>query len=1105
MAYTFALNCDGFSDIYNNSFHRYIIDPCSPLKLLSNDVDIFSIMEHQQSELSALCNPPFATELITRFTSAVRVRCHRGLATNIVYIGPEHRGLHQLHGDGLAHCLAFFPEKSLPFVHCLTGMMRGFPKPIHMWWMGNTRLPDTRCIVTALKKLRKTYPLAISNHLYDIAPCRIQRQGWLNQQWATLLAIQEPYKFALNQQGRLSWKEILPLYVKVRAAARFLPICDKIQMSFPHVQWQFDLQQTGYSCVYLIVCTVCSNLYVGSTVQAPWDRFKQELSDARRARHFCKPPHWRHRMNLSDHMVLHGLGNSISFILEAWPGTNESWIRTREWQIMRRFTRQKLLNTYVPHAGRVTISPKTLTLCRQGVLSILSGGQFAPILRDMEKLGIRNLVNRVITSQRVQYDSRTLLLLHEHMMKFFQPTAGTVKYFRYCMLKRLRVMGLRLPQQLLVKGLQLQGQEITMVRSLLHRYVKSLPLHPLVHDYYISCLTIVKTQSKPLGDILFSYQRALRGLTWTHLKEKINTASSQCPCALLGRHLPRYQGHVLFRPTDLPCNSIAVGKRQLTTSMISALQQNMRGVPRLSAQERWKSLCSSLKQFQREVLHSAMAKVNLLHEARMLLSDTAINHVGADIVTCAQSAMHMLSGCICGPLDKNPTGLWICCQNLYYTILHDGYLASAGLGGFQHFPQLQDATHALMDSIRQYNMVPYCRRSALTSLQQHKEVAIPNLYLLLKNKSFPQHASGVKSRPITSHRKHPFKVMAARFTRGLTILLRMAVQVLRPSLSMLCLDLFGSQKLWETALQRFQHTPPEHLQLFEFDLDSMYYQIDQPACLQAVKDFFHMFKDLFKRRTVAISHQNRSLDRVGSGSRELYTNIPIVDIITFCEFELLGNSVARVGSICYRQTVGIPMGGIPSAPLANIYLLMREIACRAMHISRDFFYFRYLDNLPGVIDLRFTSLAEVKAVFLCIYRMPLKLEQSGCSIDTLEMRIAIIDGQFQYSSKPLLADQVGHTIDGTVQRVPPLWCEKRSRFLGYYVPSAFLKCVRYSSNFTGFLIGVENLVQGLLGQNFALGSLLAVIKHVILVKALPYSLFQFLSHLLRLRLDMYPG
>ena len=184
---------------------------------------------------------------------------------------------------------------------------------------------------------------------------------------------------------------------------------------------------------------------------------------------------------------------------------------------------------------------------------------------------------------------------------------------------------------------------------------------------------------------------------------------------------------------------------------------------------------------------------------------------------------------------------------------------------------------------------------------------------------------------------------------------------------------------------------------------------------------------------------------------------------------------------------------------------MKELQQRTIHLTKDFFFFRYLDNLPGVLDTRITDLCVVKRSFLNVYGMPLKLEQSGCCIDTLEMRVSIIGGCFSYASKPLLADQIGASIDGSIQRIPPVWCAKRPLFLNYYVPSVVMKCIRYSSNFLDFMISLENLSQGLLEHGFLLCQILAIIQQVFKVKAFSHHLFTFISYLLCLRLDLRPA
>jgi len=278
--------------------------------------------------------------------------------------------------------------------------------------------------------------------------------------------------------------------------------------------------------------------------------------------------------------------------------------------------------------------------------------------------------------------------------------------------------------------------------------------------------------------------------------------------------------------------------------------------------------------------------------------------------------------------------------------------------------------------------------------------------------------------------------------------------------------------------------------------------------MAAIQQFFEMFKSVFKRRNVAICRQHRSLDRIGCGSSELYINIPIETLFRFCAFELHGNGIARVGHITYQQTTGIPMGGIPSGPIANIFLLMREINGRALHVSRKFWYFRYLDNLPGIYDTRVTTLTAVEHSLRTIYCMPMKLESTGCVLDSLELRITLVNNTISYYQKPMLHDcmhPVLKGIDPSVQRVPPTWCSNRKGFLGIYMPGALLKCVRHSSSFLGLMLSLKNLTLGLLKHGFTLRQLLGKIRQFCFNRHIHSNLLNYVSPLIEHHLDLYPG
>ena len=252
---------------------------------------------------------------------------------------------------------------------------------------------------------------------------------------------------------------------------------------------------------------------------------------------------------------------------------------------------------------------------------------------------------------------------------------------------------------------------------------------------------------------------------------------------------------------------------------------------------------------------------------------------------------------LCGPLDKNPSALWVCCKQLYLELLDQDYLKATGLGGFQRLPDITAAADLQMQALRQYDFLNQCPLAVQKHLRKKHVDTIPSLYLLIKNKTFPVNANVIKTRPITSHYRHPFKRFAGHCTRGLTVLLTLAAKALGPTVSSMCLNVGDSTRYWDQAIQRYTTAEMPYLKLFEFDLDSMYYQIPQQACVHALQHFFDMFRTTFKRRNVAICRQNKQQDRIGCGSSDIYTNIPLETIMRYCTFKLQGNGTARVGAI----------------------------------------------------------------------------------------------------------------------------------------------------------------------------------------------------------------
>ena len=188
---------------------------------------------------------------------------------------------------------------------------------------------------------------------------------------------------------------------------------------------------------------------------------------------------------------------------------------------------------------------------------------------------------------------------------------------------------------------------------------------------------------------------------------------------------------------------------------------------------------------------------------------------------------------------------------------------------------------------------------------------------------------------------------------------------------------------------------------------------------------------------------------------------------------------------------------------------MRELTTRALHITRNFWYFRYLDNLPGILDTRTTTLLDVERAFRRIYDMPLKLESAGIILDTLELRVTLTGEHIAYAPKPMLHDILAppmQPLDPSICRIPPYWCSNRKGFLGFYLPSALLKCVRNASSLLGMVMGFYNLMYGLQKHGYTISTLLALLKAFCYSRnIMSFFFFPLMSYLLEKHLDLQPG
>ena len=213
---------------------------------------------------------------------------------------------------------------------------------------------------------------------------------------------------------------------------------------------------------------------------------------------------------------------------------------------------------------------------------------------------------------------------------------------------------------------------------------------------------------------------------------------------------------------------------------------------------------------------------------------------------------------------------------------------------------------------------------------------------------------------------------------------------------------------------------------------------------------------------------------MGSGSTQFFTTIPMSDLLDFCQYELQFNDIARVGFVTFKQSIGVPMGGHISAQLATIYCVVSEMLRTRIPSYRlavtpppPLRAMRYMDNIAGAFNPTVVSLTEIQAMLEFVYRIPVKLEQAGHFLVSLEMSVVALPTGIVFMSKPMLFDSLDIVpVNHSIVRIPPSFSPSFQRFLSIYVPAAFMKCFRYASHSSFFLLAIRNLFYGLTQHGF---------------------------------------
>lgn len=1086
------LDIDIFSSSTNNNFSRFCCDPDSVLSFLSMQGDGFQFLKSAIC-VRGLCNPVFDRCFVNKFFETVVWRLHQRAEVSapnsvvLLYIGPPVR--RAMVQPSWATWIGSPVCGTFPFHHPVTGILAGFPYPLEMWLLGNLSLHMRANLMSPLASLLRFWKRKHRIHWHaDLGsvPCRTPL-GWLGMHsivGTSFHTAVDQYQQLLTQPGHLSPARLHDAHAQVQQLG--LSLCHPSMLEAWYrfgVQWSADLCDAATFSVYMVVCLRCSLLYVGSTTKQCWIRFIQEIRAARRLSKFFHPPKYgQARLNHAQHMCRCGLHYSVVGVLRAVPHTvSEGKLRQIEKSYILKVDRNRLLNSVVPFAASPFTCPTSLTVVRQRIVSLLHHHLSSSVAARLKRMTIQQLVATLLESGHVAIDPRELLHLYVLLLQSLATSHPTVRMFKTYLLARLRRIHLYLPASLRLRVLHLCPGQAANLGGVLRSYLRGLTVHPHILLYYRSVLSMIRVSSVSIGQRLFTHRHFADGITFHDLVAADQSVADSCPChqfATLCSSPHGLHGHVLVRFRDIDTDTLQMGEYTIPLSVLNLLRANMKSVPEVPFTVQWDRLIPELVAWNRKLLGNASGRLSqLLADCRCALSQwSELSSQRETQALAIDQAIRLLrrifTGLVLGPCDKDPGTLWAACPQLLLKTIYNNFFKAPSLGGFHIVSNIWSTGMAMGAAIRANQLVSVCNKRALAQLEQGCLHRIPSLYVLVKKKTFPI-GDTLAIRPITSHASHCLRSYSAKVGRALSALIRF-YHARFCGLSRECPAMPGAVKWWISMEQFVKANSQCDLQLFEFDFSNMYYNVNKDQLINLIAKFFTVMTGVFRRRCVAISHLTNKLDRLGSGTGKYYHTLSFQQILQYCNYELYGNHFGRFGLVGFEQLIGVPMGGRCSAQFTSIFFMLLEVEHRLAFrsLQKGFVFWRYRDNLPGVLDLGRCSLDDVELCFSQWYGMPVKLEQNGYHIISLEMDISLLFDDMQgfylrWYHKPWLFDSVLRIPLLNVNRVPNTWSANRSLFLRIVIPNFLLKCVLYASAPVLALLGIRNLLYGLFVWGFS--------------------------------------
>ena len=191
-----------------------------------------------------------------------------------------------------------------------------------------------------------------------------------------------------------------------------------------------------------------------------------------------------------------------------------------------------------------------------------------------------------------------------------------------------------------------------------------------------------------------------------------------------------------------------------------------------------------------------------------------------------------------------------------------------------------------------------------------------------------------KTRLVFSHYRHPLRARGRHISRCLHMLITEGARVLNTLDMPHCKDLLTTVRQWNQQLHDGWHegelTRP--VALFELDIKAMFPSLDRQNVWESISAIADLVAHAPGPRgrprrgllRFAVNRIDRKLDRIGSGSPELYHNIDIQQVLRYVYFDIFCNDAFVFSNWVLRQKRGLAIGGPCSYQLASAKCMLSE-------------------------------------------------------------------------------------------------------------------------------------------------------------------------------------